>query len=169
MKKAVIHFVQHSCGPQECDCSPRCHAREGDEIVTSSSVAAVTCKNCLRGLKKDLHPDLPKSKTVAEERDQLKAENEALRKIISESATACGAAVSVECSLEFMAMLPGEIASVIGKLRQECAARHPFRPALDQPLIGYTGCVICGQYTDHQGLPCPNKRAFAMSKGAGHD
>ena len=79
MKKAVIHFVQHSCGPQECDCSPRCHAREGDEIVTSSSVAAVTCKNCLRGLKKDLHPDLPKSKTVAEERDQLKAEVETLR------------------------------------------------------------------------------------------
>ncbi|MGY8831288.1 MAG: hypothetical protein ACKVIS_17435 [Pseudomonadales bacterium] len=34
----------------------------------------------------------------------------ALRKIISECATACGAAVSVECSLEFMAMLPKEIA-----------------------------------------------------------
>lgn len=74
MKKAVIHFVQHRCGPQECDCSPRCHAREGDEIVTSSSVAAVTCKNCLKGLKKDRHPDLPKLETVDEQLAQLKAE-----------------------------------------------------------------------------------------------
>lgn len=107
--------------------------------------------------------------TAYSERDQLKAEVETLRKIISESASACGAAVSVECSLEFMSMLPGEIASVIGKLRHECAARHPFRPAVNQPLIGYTGCVICGQFTDHQGLPCPNTRAFAMSKESGHD
>lgn len=51
--------------------------------------------------------------------DQLKSENEALRRIISESATACGAAVSVECSLEFMQHLPGEIALVIGALRKD--------------------------------------------------
>ncbi|MCH5508839.1 hypothetical protein [Pseudomonas syringae] len=50
--------------------------------------------------------------------DDLRAENEALREIISESATACGAAVSVDCSLEFMAMLPAEIGSVVGRLRK---------------------------------------------------
>ncbi|KPX57046.1 ead/Ea22-like family protein [Pseudomonas amygdali] len=53
--------------------------------------------------------------------DNLRAECEALRKIISESATACGAAVSVDCSLEFMAMLPAEIGSVVGRLRKEAA------------------------------------------------
>lgn len=55
---------------------------------------------------------------------ELKAEVEALRQIISDSATSCGAAVSVECSLDFMAHLPVEIFSVISKLRNalaECA------------------------------------------------
>lgn len=51
--------------------------------------------------------------------DQLKAENEALRKIISESATACGAAVSVECSIEFMSMLPAEIGSIVEGARKD--------------------------------------------------
>lgn len=39
---------------------------------------------------------------------------------------------------------------------------HPFKPA-DEPQIAYTGCVICGQYTDHQGLPCPKRMAFASA------
>lgn len=78
--KTVIHFVSHGCGPQECDCRPRCHAREGDEIKVSSSVQAVNCKNCLRGLEKDRRPGLPaRVKTVTEERDQLKAENAGLK------------------------------------------------------------------------------------------
>ncbi|WP_295487974.1 ead/Ea22-like family protein [uncultured Pseudomonas sp.] len=41
--------------------------------------------------------------------DQLKAENAELRRIVSECATACGAGVSPECSLAFMAGLPREI------------------------------------------------------------
>lgn len=55
---------------------------------------------------------------------ELKAEVGALRQIISDSATSCGAAVSVECTLDFMGHLPGEIFSVISKLRNalaECA------------------------------------------------
>ena len=44
--------------------------------------------------------------TIAEQAREISS----LRNIISECATACGAAVSVECSLEFMAMLPKEIA-----------------------------------------------------------
>lgn len=56
------------------------------------------------------------------ERDQLKSENEALRK--------------------------------------ERDARHPFKP-FHEPAIGFTGCVICGVYTDHGGLPCPKTRATA--------
>lgn len=39
----------------------------------------------------------------------LAAEVAKLRQIISECATACGAAVSVECTTEFMQLLPGEI------------------------------------------------------------
>lgn len=56
-----------------------------------------------------------------EEVDRLKAENEALRKIISECATACGAGCHQECSLEFVAMLPDEIASVVGKRARNAA------------------------------------------------
>lgn len=47
--------------------------------------------------------------SVCAERDQLKAENAQLRRIVSECATACGAGVSPECSLAFMAGLPREI------------------------------------------------------------
>lgn len=44
--------------------------------------------------------------TIAEQAREISS----LRNIISECATACGAAVSVECSLAFMALLPKEIA-----------------------------------------------------------
>ena len=60
--------------------------------------------------------------SVEIERDQLKAENEALRR--------------------------------------ERDARHPFKP-FHEPAIGFTGCVICGVYTDHGGLQCPKTRATA--------
>lgn len=52
-------------------------------------------------------------------------------------------------------------------LRKERDARHPFKP-FHEPSIGYTGCVICGMYTDHGSLPCPKTRATAdaaMGKG----
>ncbi|SEP58013.1 hypothetical protein SAMN03159444_00113 [Pseudomonas sp. NFACC02] len=39
---------------------------------------------------------------------------------------------------------------------------HPFRPAQDLPTIGHTGCVICGQFTDHGGLQCPKLRAYSF-------
>ena len=45
-------------------------------------------------------------------------------------------------------------------LRRERDARHPFKP-FHEPAIGFTGCVICGVYTDHGGLPCPKTRATA--------
>lgn len=52
---------------------------------------------------------------AAKERDRLRVENEALRKIISECAKACGAGCAPECTLEFMSMLPGEISSVVSR------------------------------------------------------
>lgn len=53
--------------------------------------------------------------TIAEQAREIAS----LRNIISECATACGAAVSVECSEEFMAMLPDEIRTVMaGKTRE---------------------------------------------------
>jgi hypothetical protein len=51
----------------------------------------------------------------------LRAEVEALRQIISECARAAGATVSEECSLEFMAGLPGEIAVIIERLEKSLA------------------------------------------------
>ena len=70
---------------------------------------------------------------LTERLDVQSAQIQALRKIISESATACGAAVSVECSLSFMAELPAEIASVIGALRKKAALSN-LLPELDAAL-----------------------------------
>ena len=47
---------------------------------------------------------------------RLRAENEALRSIISKTATEIGAHVSTECSLDFMAMLPDEARAVVKDL-----------------------------------------------------
>lgn len=46
-------------------------------------------------------------------------------------------------------------------LRKELPGIRPFKPYQDSPVIGFTGCVICGVYTDHGGLPCPKTRATA--------
>ncbi len=53
-----------------------------------------------------------------------------------------------------------ELKDEVEKLRKERDARHPFKP-FHEPSIGYTGCLICGVYTDHGGLPCPKTRATA--------
>ncbi|TWC17145.1 hypothetical protein FBY06_1187 [Pseudomonas sp. SJZ085] len=76
--------------------------------------------------------------TLGEVALELLAENEALRKIISDSATSCGAAVSVECSLDFMAHLPIEIFSVISKLRKD-AERLQSSTAFVQKLCDAAG------------------------------
>ena len=53
-----------------------------------------------------------------------------------------------------------ELKAEVEGLRKERDARHPFKP-VHEPSIGFTGCVICGVYTDHGGLPCPKTRATA--------
>ncbi|HCP54556.1 MAG: hypothetical protein CMK72_01220 [Pseudomonadaceae bacterium] len=55
----------------------------------------------------------------ASDYDKQAQEIERLRSIISDCAKSCGATVSVECSLDFMAHLPVEIAVVISNLREE--------------------------------------------------
>lgn len=54
-----------------------------------------------------------------------------------------------------------ELKAEVEALRKERDSRHPFRFAQESPAIGFTGCVICGVYTDHGGLPCPKTRATA--------
>lgn len=77
------------------------------------------------------------------ERDQLKAEIEELRKYGEE-----------------FAVLAERRREEVETLRKERDGRHPFKP-FHEPAIGFTGCVICGVYTDHGGLPCPKTRATA--------
>lgn len=59
------------------------------------------------------------TEAVLAENAKLRAENDRLRQIISDSATACGAAMSPECTAEFMGHLPEEIAGVLRQLRAE--------------------------------------------------
>ncbi|WP_040854203.1 hypothetical protein [Phyllobacterium sp. YR531] len=57
------------------------------------------------------------NKLLSERIAVLEGENGKLRSIISESASACGAYVSPECSIEFMSELPKEIALVTRRAR----------------------------------------------------
>lgn len=52
MSKKTLHYVIHSCGPQECDCSAVCNPREGDEIQATTDASKVSCGNCLRVMAK---------------------------------------------------------------------------------------------------------------------
>lgn len=75
--------------------------------------------------------------------EQLKVENSGLR-----------------TGYEAYEQVNAELKAEVEGLRRERDARHPFKP-FHEPAIGFTGCVICGAYTDHGGLPCPKTRAAA--------
>lgn len=48
--KTVVHYLAHSCGPQECDCVPICNGRLTDPAHTSDQ-QRVTCKTCFNTLE----------------------------------------------------------------------------------------------------------------------
>lgn len=123
------------------------------------------------------------------ERDHLKAENESLRRQAETAQRGAGQlqeenealrglyqmhkATETREMRDLKAQLAGlktgyeayervnaQLKAEVEKLRKERDARHPFKP-FHEPSIGFTGCVICGVYTDHGGLPCPRTRATA--------
>lgn len=51
----------------------------------------------------------------------------------------------------------------VAAMRKEIKALKPYPVRSDKATIGYTGCIICGQYTDHGGLQCPNLAARSLS------
>ena len=88
------------------------------------------------------------------ERDQLKAEVEALH---SQVATLQSDANSWQSGYDEGRRMGTKTAlDEREHLRREIAALKPSPIRTDKTTIGYTGCVICGQYTDHGGLQCPN-------------
>lgn len=94
------------------------------------------------------HADEAASKYIDEhwrrQRDQLRAENAGLR-----------------TGYEAYEQVNAELKAENEALRKELPGIRPFKPYQDSPVIGFTGCVICGVYTDHEGLPCPKTRATA--------
>ena len=125
------------------------------------------------------------------ERDHLKAENESLRRQAETAQRGAGQlqeenealrglyqmhkATETREMRDLKAQLAGlktgyeayervnaQLKAEVEKLRKERDARHPFKP-FHEPSIGFTGCVICGVYTDHGGLPCPKTRATAYA------
>lgn len=84
------------------------------------------------------------AETAVAERDQLRAEVAGLR-----------------TGYEAYERVNAELKAENEALRKELPGIRPFKPYQDSPVIGFTGCVICGVYTDHGGLPCPKTRATA--------
>lgn len=69
-----------------------------------------------------------------------------------------------EVSLEeHIAAQIGQLKAEVEALRREIASIKPSPISTDKTTIGYTGCVICGQYADHWGLQCPKLAARSLS------
>ena len=80
------------------------------------------------------------------ERDQLRAEVAGLR-----------------TGYEAYEQVNAELKAENEALRKERDARHPFKP-FHEPAIGYSdGCMVCGQWGGHFGLPCPKTRAASIA------
>jgi hypothetical protein len=102
--------------------------------------------------------------------DQLKGENEALReevalddKLIADRDRLLN---MFECPAHGQC-IPYAMEQVEA-LRKDAEQWRALVGRSKSPVIGFTGCVICGVYTDHGGLPCPKTRATAdaaMGKG----
>ena len=124
-------------------------------------------------------------KVLDEQVDQLKADNERLevevKRMTSIAYAAHGAfrmetmaerdqlraeVAGLRTGYEAYERVNAELKAEVEWLRKELAARHPFKFAQESPAIGFTGCVICGVYTDHGGLPCPKTRATAIAHAA---
>lgn len=102
-------------------------------------------------LDKDSEDNRAEREIVCANYDKLKADNESLRKIISDAATACGASVSVECTPEFMANLPAEISVVVGGLRKDAERYRWLRePEIDVAIMfgGHAWEDLSSEYID---------------------
>lgn len=51
MRQKKMHYLEHHCGPQECDCEAVCNV-QADEYEGTGVARYVTCKNCIRYLVK---------------------------------------------------------------------------------------------------------------------
>lgn len=63
---------------------------------------------------------------------------------------------------EHIAAQIGQLKAEVEALRREIASIKPSPISTDKTTIGYTGCLICGQYTGHGGLQCPNLAARSL-------
>lgn len=96
----------------------------------------------------------------------LLGEVQDLYQVITERDQLCAEVAGLKTGYEAYERVNAELKAEVEKLRKELAARHPFKFAQESPAIGFTGCVICGVYTDHGGLPCPKTRATAIAHAA---
>jgi len=78
------------------------------------------------------------------ERDRLRAEVAGLR-----------------TGYEAYEQVNAELKAEVEGLRKDAEQWRALVRRAESPVIGYTGCVTCGVYTDHGGLSCPKMRATA--------
>lgn len=107
-------------------------------------------------ISKQLQEALAGQIHLTSERDLLKAEVERLR-------TAEGDAMTYKAGMENCAAQRDQLKRDNEALRKEIALLKPSPISTDKTTIGYTGCIICGQYTDHGGLQCPKLAARSLS------
>ena len=81
---------------------------------------------------------------VITERDQLRAE-----------------VAGLKTGYEAYERVNAELKAENEALRKDAEQWRALVRRAESPVIGYTGCVTCGVYTDHGGLSCPKMRATA--------
>lgn len=139
---------------------------EEDEFVIVLLAAAQRIRRQEANIEK-LKADVVLSAKAADCWDRLNIQNKALSDSFRNERDQLRAEVAgLRTGYEAYEQVNAELKAEVEKLRKELAARHPFKFAQESPAIGFTGCVICGVYTDHGGLPCPKTRATAIAHAA---
>ena len=139
---------------------------EEDEFVIVLLAAAQRIRRQEANIEK-LKADVVLSAKAADCWDRLNVQNKALSDSFRAERDQLRAEVAgLRTGYEAYEQVNAELKAEVEKLRKELAARHPFKFAQESPAIGFTGCVICGVYTDHGGLPCPKTRATAIAHAA---
>lgn len=138
-------------------------AEAGSALLEHTEAGQIACIVNIREAVGDPMGRMMQDELVAHIRG-IVAERDALRQIVSDCATACGAGCDASCSLDFMQHIPGEIRLVVEALRKDAEQWRAHVGKLDA-LVTY--CPTCCQGFTAQKAMTRDEVIFECGRTAG--